>query len=50
MRTGRAAGMDTVGVTWGFREREELEEFHPKFIIDDPREVMGILKDMERDL
>ena len=26
MRTGNRAGMRTVGVTWGFRERKELEE------------------------
>ncbi len=47
MRTGLAAGMDTVGVTWGFRGREELEEFHPRFIVDDPREVISILEKPE---
>lgn len=44
MKTGIAAGMDTVGVTWGFRSREELEACHPKYIVDDPREVINILK------
>ena len=44
MKTGLAAGMDTVGVTWGFRGREELEEYHPRFIVDDPREVIEIIK------
>lgn len=44
MKTGIAAGMDTVGVTWGFREREELEAFNPRYIADSPREVIGILK------
>ena len=43
MRTGIAAGMDTVGVTWGFREREELEAFHPEFLADDPRQVIEIV-------
>lgn len=43
MRTGIAAGMDTVGVTWGFRGREELEQFHPMKIISHPSEVMEIL-------
>lgn len=43
MKTGIAAGMDTVGVTWGFRGREELEEYHPKYIVDDPREVIEII-------
>lgn len=44
MKTGLAAGMDTAGVTWGFRSREELEEYHPKYIVDDPREVIDIIK------
>lgn len=44
MRTGLAAGMDTVGVTWGFRDREELVSFHPKYIVDHPSEVEEILK------
>lgn len=43
MRTGIAAGMDTVGVTWGFRDREELEAFSPRYIVDDPHQVIGIL-------
>ena len=43
MKTGQAAGMDTVGVTWGFRGRAELEAFSPKYIVDDPREVIKIV-------
>lgn len=46
MRTGKAAGMDTIGVTWGFRGRKELEEFHPAHIVDTPGQVIEILKDM----
>lgn len=44
MKTGIAAGMDTVGVTWGFRGREELEEYHPKYIADKPEEVIEIIR------
>jgi len=44
METGIAAGMDMVGVTWGFRDRGELEAFNPQYIIDDPREAIGILE------
>ena len=40
MRTGLGAGLTTVGVTWGFRDRKELEAFHPSFIIDHPRQVL----------
>ncbi|MCI8661115.1 MAG: HAD family hydrolase [Lachnospiraceae bacterium] len=39
MKTGLSAGLETVGVTWGFRERQELEAFHPGFVIDHPRQV-----------
>lgn len=46
MRTGIAAKMDTVGVTWGFRERKELEEFNPKYIMESPWEVLKFFKNM----
>lgn len=39
MKTGLGAGLQTVGVTWGFRDREELESFHPQYIISHPDEV-----------
>lgn len=41
MKTGLGAGLQTVGVTWGFRDREELESFHPQHIISHPDEVFG---------
>lgn len=41
MKTGLGAGLITVGVTWGFRDRAELESFHPQYVIDHPREVFG---------
>ncbi|MFR5600936.1 MAG: HAD family hydrolase [Lachnospiraceae bacterium] len=44
METGIGAGMDTVGVTWGFRSREELESFHPKYVVDHPSQVIEIVK------
>lgn len=44
MKTGAAAGMDTAGVTWGFRDRSELEAYHPSYIVDDPREVIKIIE------
>ncbi len=39
MKTGTGAGLTTVGVTWGFRGREELESYNPQYVIDHPREV-----------
>lgn len=44
MKTGIAAGMDTVGVLWGFRDRTELEELHPKYIADHPSQVEKIVE------
>lgn len=44
MKTGIAAGMDTAGVTWGFREREELEALAPKYIVDHPVQVETIIE------
>lgn len=46
MRTGQNAWVDTVGVTWGFRDREELEALGPRFIADRPLDVVGIIKDV----
>lgn len=43
MKTGIAAGMDTVGVTWGFRSREELEGCGPKYVVDCPSQVEEIV-------
>ena len=39
MQTGIGAGVRTIGVTWGFRTREELEAYSPHALIDHPREI-----------
>ena len=44
MKTGLTAGFQTVGVTWGFRPKEELAQFEPHFMIDSPEEAIEILK------
>ncbi|MCI8416398.1 MAG: HAD family hydrolase [Lachnospiraceae bacterium] len=43
MRTGNRAGMVTVGVLWGFRDREELMANHAAHIIGHPRELVNLL-------
>lgn len=44
MQTGIHAGMDTVAVTWGFRDRKELETFQPKYIIDHPEKIKYVFE------
>lgn len=45
MKTGKAAGMFTIGVLWGFRTREELEENHADRIAGHPLEIEALLKE-----
>ena len=45
MDTGKAAGMFTVGVTWGIRPRRELEEHEAKKLVDRPDEVLAFAKE-----
>ena len=44
MQTAKNAGVRSVGCTWGFRSREELEENGADCIIDRPLELLNILK------
>ena len=43
MQTGLGAGVDTVGVTWGFRSREELAAFQPTALVDTPAELEELI-------
>lgn len=43
MKTGKAAGMFTIGVLWGFRTREELERNHADRIVGHPSEIETLL-------
>lgn len=43
MQTGLNAGVETCGVTWGFRPRTELEPFHPQHIVDSVEELKKII-------
>jgi len=43
MHTARAAGMHSVGVLWGFRNREELAESGAEHIVAKPDEVLALL-------
>ena len=41
-KTGNAAGMFTVGVTWGFRPRQELIDNHAMELLDRPEEILTL--------
>ena len=43
MQTGINAGVRTVGVTWGFRTREELEAHSPFAVVDNPAEIIEVI-------
>lgn len=44
METGRAAGFRTIGVSWGFRDREELSAAGAHRVIDRPSELLTDLE------
>lgn len=46
MKTGKNAGLYTVGVAWGFRPRTELEENHADVILDSPRDIVTLVEKM----
>ena len=43
MQTARKAALLPVGATWGFRNREELEQAGAEWIIDHPRQLLDIV-------
>jgi phosphoglycolate phosphatase len=43
MKTGVNAGMDAVGVSWGFTDRERLSENHGGAIVSRPLEILDLI-------
>jgi phosphoglycolate phosphatase len=43
VKTAKNSGMMCVGVTWGFRDREVLEQNGADYIIDSPQELLKII-------
>jgi phosphoglycolate phosphatase len=44
VQTAKNSGIMCVGVTWGFRDREVLEQEGADYIIDKPGELLKILE------
>jgi phosphoglycolate phosphatase len=43
MQTASAAGMDAVGVLWGFRTKEELQTSGARYLISQPNQLLSLL-------
>lgn len=43
IQTAKNAGIRSIGCSWGFRPRTELEEFYADFIVDTPAEILRVL-------
>lgn len=44
MQLAHSAGVTPVGVLWGYRPLDELQEAGAKFIIEKPEELLGLVK------
>lgn len=49
MQTGKAAGMLTIGVLWGFRDKEELLQNGADVIIEKPEKLLKICEEWQND-
>ena len=43
MQTASNCGIVSIGVTWGFRSREELEAAGANYIVDNPEELLELI-------
>ena len=48
METARRACIDSVGVTWGFRSKKELVEYHANAIVGNPIDILDIVENGSR--
>jgi len=44
MLTAKNAGLKSIGVLWGFRDRKELKQGSPLFIVNTPSEIIDIIR------
>ena len=49
MQTGQNAGMDTIGVSWGFRGRKELEERGADFLLQSPSQLPQLVAQLMKE-
>ena len=46
IKMGKNAKMNTIGVTWGYNTKEELNRAHADHIVNDPSALVKILKEL----
>jgi len=44
MATAENSGLDCISVSWGFRDKQELQKIGAKLIVDTPEELTRVLK------
>lgn len=49
MKTGKAAGMYTAGVLWGFRDEKELLENGADVLVESPEDLLEICEEYQND-
>ena len=42
--TADNTGMDVILVTWGFRDKTELEQLQPNYLVNKPQEILTCLE------
>lgn len=48
IETANNAGMDSIGVLWGFRDSEELSSYGATYIVERPEEILNYIHWMKR--
>jgi phosphoglycolate phosphatase-like HAD superfamily hydrolase len=43
VKASQKAGIDCAAVTWGFNSRESLLRSNPKYVIDEPSELLAMI-------
>ena len=46
IKTGRNTNLKVIAVTWGYRDKELLEKENPDYLINKPKEIIKIIKEM----
>ncbi len=48
IQTAKNAGLASIGVTWGFRDRQTLLAAHADYIVDEPEEIYDLCIDKRK--